>query len=378
MADISFDGKKRLHFFLDEKVVNDTIENFELVFPNENLYVVLSKDGTAKFVKAHKNTLLLSYKSTELKQIINNSDSFDAIICHSMWYELAKIVKKISHPNITWIIWGVDLYEKMIYRKGFKLYFNEASLFKIRAQRLPVCLYKFFISIRDYIHFRTVVKANQKISNVVCCKEDYDLMVNFYPDYKRLLRKDFFYYPIEKMLDSETRSSFVSGKDVWVNNSANYNGNHVEVFQRLTRIEWDGVVHTPLSYGSCKYAKYVCEKGEKLLGNKFDPMMNFIPKHDYYKKFLGTNAFIFGHLRQCALGNIIIALYLGAKVYLFKENPLYHCFENMGIILFNIDDNLSKENLLSPLPDKLRQRNRELISKTYSHERLMKLIKENF
>ena len=29
MADISFDGEKRLHFFLDEKVVNDTIENFE-------------------------------------------------------------------------------------------------------------------------------------------------------------------------------------------------------------------------------------------------------------------------------------------------------------------------------------------------------------
>lgn len=377
VTNITIKRKRRLHFFQDEKVVNDTIENFEMVFHDENLFVVLSKDGKTKFVGEHPNTVFLSYKSGGLQKILKNSASFDEIICHSMWYELAIIICQLNHPNITWIVWGADLYEELLYPKGYKLYLDEPTLFKVRANKLPVFFYKLLINIRDHIHYRASVKVLSKVKNVCCGFEEYKLIKDYYP-YFESGRKVLFYYPIEKMLDSFTLLSFVSGRDVWVNNAAAYNGNHVDIFLRLVDIEWDGNVHVPLSYGSKKYANYVCKEGRKILGERFDPMLKFVPKDEYYRKFLGSNAFIFGHLRQCAFGNIIIAFYLGAKVFLFRSNPLYHSFLSMGIFLYTIEEDLNKENLLAPLSDRDRQHNREIIQENYSLEKLISLLKENF
>lgn len=378
MGAINLTGKKRLHFFLDEKVVNDAIINFEEVFPNENIFVILSKDGTASLVKEQKNTLFLSYKSSTLSWLIEKSSCFQEIICHSLWYELDRIICKLKHPNITWVVWGADLFEGVLYRNGYKLYFNEKQLYRVRSQRMPVPIYKMLVWIRDFVHYYARIKAINCIHNICASSTDIDLLKKYTSITKCFNRKSIFYYPIEQMLDEQTINSFVDGSDIWVNNAAGYNGNHVEVFERLKTFKKLNTVHVPLSYGMKKYAKYVEDKGYEMLGNSFDSMTFFMPKKEYYQKFLRSNAFIFGHLRSCAMGNIVVAFYLGAKVFLFKSNPMYISFKEMGLSLFNIEEDLNEINVYSPLSTEERVRNREIIMRHFSLDTLLKVLKDNF
>ena len=162
-----YPGVKRLHFFRNEKVVDDAISLFEEVFPEENLYVVLSEDGQAPLVKSCKKTICSNYRSPELKRIIKNCYAFKEIICHSLWKELDIIVSKINHPNITWVIWGADLFEEVLYKNGYKLYFDEKELLKIRSRSLPVPLYRFLVGIRDTINYHHRINAIQRIKGKI-------------------------------------------------------------------------------------------------------------------------------------------------------------------------------------------------------------------
>lgn len=380
MVEIQLKNRRLLHFFQDEKVVNEAITNFETVFPEENLYVVLCNDGIVKKVNNHPHTYYLSHNSDELKDIVREARYFKEIICHSLWYELSRIITKIDHPNITWIEWGADLYETMLYRKGYKLYFDESTLFKVRARNMPIPIYRLLVGVRDYIFYKTQLKALKKVHNLCILQEDFELLNKYYPECIRFspICKGVIYYPIEKMLDEETRNSFVSGMDIWVNNASAYNGNHIEVFNRLKALNYRGTVHVPLSYGIPKWAKYVESEGKKILGESFDPMMTFLPREEYYKRFLSSNSFIFGHLRQCANGNILVALYLGAKVFLFKSNPLYNFYIRIGIIIYNIDDELNDESVTTPLSDEERINNRKILLGIYSYDNAIKVLKDSF
>ena len=373
-----FENKRLLHFFSDEKVVNDTISFFEECFPNKNLFVVLTKTGEVNMVNKTNNTLFLSYDSLELKVVIKKCYVFKEIVCHSIWYELSKIISKVEHPNITWIVWGADLYEIMLYRKGYQLYIDEKNLFKIRARKLPVWIYKLLVGFRDNIYFKAQYKAIKKIKTFSGLSCDYKLFVDYYPEFGHVKYKEFFYYPIERMLDSQTRGSFVSGNNIWINPAAKYNGNHIDIFQRVSQFRHLDKVCVPLSYGIPMWAKYYKQVGQYYLGSHFEALTTFLPKHEYYKLFLSSNSFVFGHLRQCAMGNIVIALYLGAKVFLFKQNVLYNFFKDKGVTLFSIDEDLTEENVYTPLSEDLRKRNRTIILEYFSYKNLLSIIKDNF
>lgn len=372
-------GKKRLHFFQNEKVVNDAISNFETVFPEENVYVVLSKDGNAPLVKEHNNTIFLSYRSPQLKWLLLNCYSFDEIICHSLWTNLDRLICKLDHPNITWVIWGGDLFEDVLYRNGYQLYFNENQLNRVRTQGMPVCIYKLLVGIRGRFNYYYRMRAIRRLNNICCtAPKDFDLLASFVKLPKKYNRKELLYYPIEKILDEQTQKSFVSGSDIWVNNAAGYNGNHIEVFHRIEGFKEGRMIHVPLGYGIKKYATFVEEEGRKILGDSFDPMMSFIPREEYYSKFLSSNSFIFGHLRGCATGNVVVALYLGAKVFLFKQNVLYDYFKNKGTTVFSIEDDLNEKNFNTFLSEDIRKKNREIVLEQFSYNNILSIIKNNF
>jgi hypothetical protein len=373
-----FVGKKRLHLFQDEKVVNDAINFFEKVFPDENIYVVLTKDGVVDLVKEQPNTFFLLYDTDDVVNMVNAGCGTQEIIVHSMGYRMALIVGKLNHPNITWVIWGGDLFEPLLKSMGYKLYLDGTPQYMDSPSYMPFILYKFKCAIKEYLICRTIRKAISRINNIATTTgTTYDLFLRYFPQYKRINKKEFFYYPIEKMLDDDIRDAYVSGKDIWINNAAHSNGNHVYIFNLIKKYN-NNSIHVPLSYGDSSYASYVEKEGKNMFGKHFCPMLSFIPRNDYYKRFLNSNSFIFGHLRSCAIGNIIIALYLGAKVFLFKDNPAYMHFKNMGIAIFSIDEELTEENLYSSLSETDRKRNRELILEKYSMDRLLNVIKSNF
>ena len=98
-------------------------------------------------------------------------------------------------------------------------------------------------------------------------------------------------------------------------------------------------IHLPLSYGNGgtdhinDYPRMVEEYAKILFPNKVKVLKKLISKWDY-DVFLSTiDIAILGAPRQNALGNIIRLLYMGKKVYLAPDNPLFYFLKEKFFLL---------------------------------------------
>jgi len=125
------------------------------------------------------------------------------------------------------------------------------------------------------------------------------------------------------------------GEDILVGNSATPTNNHLEAFELLATL---GVgnrkVFVPLNYGDDAYRDAVLKAGAHLLGDAFQPILEFLPLAKYNELISHCSIVIMNHRRQQALGNICTMLYRGAKVFLDEENPVYGFFKDRGAHIY--------------------------------------------
>lgn len=356
-----------LHILLDEKVVNSFIYMMEECFPNQSTYLIIAKDGLLKRVKEREDILSLDGESKELKHFLSNISRYKHVCLHSMLGR--KFYTYIHHPSISWVIWGVDLYGPLLQSKGYELYYDEAQQYRVRAGRMPVWLYKILTTIRDrQTARREEIMINRMRYIITDNGCDYDVFKKYYGDKSITFYGTINYYPIESLIDPSKHGEVCSGNAIWVGNSADANGNNVWVFEKLAGFSDDITIMSPISYGDVRFMKFIDEEGKRLLGKKFAPLKDFLPVNEYYAKFLQANAFIFGHFRQCAVGNILMALYFGGKVFLSNRNPLLPMYKKSGFYIYSIEDDLSESFALKPLDDEQRKKNLDLVMSIASYE----------
>ena len=154
----------------------------------------------------------------------------------------------------------------------------------------------------------------------------------------------FTYYPLEFILRGNEKIK-TNGNNILVGNSANYTNNHLEVFRILNKLGVeDRKIIVPLSYGDLQYGEYIYSEGLRLLRDNFVPLRTFIPLAEYTRKLQSCGIAIMNHYRQQAIGNILMMLWLGSKVYLSPSNTLYHYIKQIGIKVFSIDQDLVSDN----------------------------------
>ena len=135
----------------------------------------------------------------------------------------------------------------------------------------------------------------------------------------------------------------------------------------------------PLSYGNETYKKNIINIGNNMLGERFEPLVEFMNIDDYISKIVSCKVVIMNHVRQQAFGNIITMLYLGAKVFLREENPIYIFLKNQGASVYSIHDLEKNNNLIyEELTDSdiLKNQNilRDFISEDATIEKTRKII----
>ena len=89
------------------------------------------------------------------------------------------------------------------------------------------------------------------------------------------------------------------------------------------------------------------------------------------------------HVRQQAVGNIVIMLYLGARVFVRQENPVYDFFKGSGVAISTVQELEEHPELLSlPLTEEERAGNRAIVSNYWgrekAYERTRKLVEAAF
>jgi hypothetical protein len=172
----------------------------------------------------------------------------------------------------------------------------------------------------------------------------------------------------------EQTKSTQSGLTILVGNSADPSNNHIEALEKLLPYkDQDIKICVPLSYGDQAHAKKVIEQGKDWFGEKFFPMVSFMPFDQYLKFLKSVDIAIFNHKRQQAMGNIITLLGMGKTVYVRRD--VSHSSFLIGIDL-NIKF-ISKFSLES-LPAIELLNNAEVVRSYFSRDRLVRQFSNIF
>jgi dTDP-N-acetylfucosamine:lipid II N-acetylfucosaminyltransferase len=372
-----------LHLVEDEKVINRTIDLFKKVNKGNNKFLIdiPNEQYQLQHVKTTEFTVSAVFDSQKYWTTVGDVSLYEAIIFHSLTHNTCKLIQRYQNTTtpFAWILWGSELYNYLA-TKGYRLYLWKPSFLRLKLRRLfydplMISIKNISAKIRKEESIEELYgKAFQRIN--YCCifnKGDYNLLKSFADTTAKWLW--FNYYPIDTILGPALLNKKVNGNNIFLGNSGSITGNHIPAYKLLKELKLQNrKVIVPLSYGNERYRQFLVKKGNEILGDSFTPLKDFMPLDEYNKYLCSASIVIMFHLRQEAVGNILIALYLGAKVYLREENNLYEYFNSIGVNIFSINKDLTPNNkeALQPLPEAIQQENRKKILDEFNEERIIK------
>lgn len=164
------------------------------------------------------------------------------------------------------------------------------------------------------------------------------------------------------------------GDMVLLGNSATETNNHLDILKILDDIKFDtSRLLIPLNYGNKKYGNminsYCQEKDMKAV-----VLLDFMDFDKYVALLNSCSYCIIGCVRQQAVGNIILMLLRGVKLFLYKDSVIFKYLISRGYYVFSIDD-ISSESFVFPLTMEQKKRNFNLISDEYDYAKFITGLK---
>lgn len=365
--------RKIAHIALDEKFIDAAYRIFETAYPDQNVFFIVTRNKNLKFIKRAKGKAIQPLKLLS-KKFVKSLDQYDMVFLH--WMDdlrMQLLVVAPSSVKFIWLGWGGDYYDTFIYpHQEDMLLKKTAFLFnKLRLQSNRLTLDRALKSIAKHFLYRQIDK--KKTINRVdffspVLKEDYDLVKRSLPDFKALYMP-WNYGTLEDDMISDLEGPEITGNNVLLGNSATPENNHLDVFDILNKVDLsERQIICPLSYGIPAYGEYVKQAGIQNFGKSFTPLMEFMPVQEYVKLISTCSCVIMNHIRQQAMGNIIIMMYLGARVFLQKANPVYIFFKEKGAVIFSIDELRTEGEIVKRLRPSEIETNRAILRTHWSRE----------
>ncbi|WP_113922801.1 TDP-N-acetylfucosamine:lipid II N-acetylfucosaminyltransferase [Cognataquiflexum aquatile] len=326
--------KKNLHIVRDEKFFDSAYRVFEEVEPGYNDFIIFGKKSKLFYIKSAKVRFLkptyLYYFWPFLKW------KYKSIIIHGLNSEFLKyfIIKNRKSVPVIWIGWGFD-YSK----------YYDGRLFKEKTNKLLV---EFENSDLEIIRNRLLPFLNKKVDDDLVMnninffapvlENEFEFVSNYFPNHP-ISFLDWNYLTIEDDIIKGFENSIILGNNLLFGNSANPLNNHLDGFDDIKdfKIKFDNII-CPLNYGDRNNKEKVINLGSDLYGNRFIPINGFLEYSEYVNNLLSCKYVFVNSLRQLAMGNIVLMLYLGAYVILDRRNPVYMYFKNQNIPIFCIED----------------------------------------
>jgi hypothetical protein len=376
-----------LHLVDDEKFTDDMIDLFEQVDPGNHLYILACNDipSDLKYIKKRERILLLKKHSDEYSKYLSDLSVYDALIVYSFFnvHHLDIVLHSPENVKIIWLFGGGELFSVGIDKTPILLPLTKCLYYKNKV--VPWLK----INFRKYTHLlkrgeiKTIAKpfvnsktirsssgiTAEKIRRAIC-RVDYiaPVLEEEFHNLKRLIpcrgeMVELHYPPPTSFYNVKYRKS--TGDNWLVGNSSRYANNHIEMFRILRKIRGhQGKVIVPLSYGSgTYYCDDVIRYGRKWFGERFVPIMDFMSFEQYLDLLCTCSCAFMNFRRQHAMGNILKMLFLGARVYLRRENPVYQFLKRRQAVVFSIQTDLSlnASQIHCPLEAEQVEKNRSFI-----------------
>ncbi len=376
--------KPIVHIATDEKFIDAAYAIYEEAFPGLNLFMILQSEDQ-KEIKYLTNLSRYCFVITNkdyLEKISSVIADAKIIVFHGMNYFqalLAHIVEKHSKKYV-WTVFGTEVYENEFVVKnpivGEKTYkefmFSNERVLKNKFRSIYYLLWKW-----KRVPKRVIKDSFYKMDFISVLYEE---ELNYY-NRLGIVNKDsipikFTYYPLDVIIKKEI--GFVNQANILLGNSGAFTNNHLEAFEILNKFNSSNFrIITPLNYGNKEYSNKIMQLGNLKFGERFQPLIDFMPLVEYQKILKSCGVVIMNHHRQQAVGNVMNALYLGAKVYLSQKNTLYQYLKRIGCNVYCIERDLVPTNInafeLLTLTQMLE--NRRIVSDELSFERVVNELK---
>lgn len=337
------DKVKYLHIFtyvlFIEPYVNFINKNFD---SKEHLFLILTNTGK---VNLRENVKKISKNFKSLLSLIREIYRCEKIFLHGLvHYEIVLIffLQPWLLRKCNWVVLGVDLYQYKFRKKSLKSNSYEVAR-------------------------RFVIKNMNGL--IAFVKGDYELAQ------KRYGAKGKYYYSflypnlIYEELDLSKVKKDNEKTYIQVGNSADPALNHLEVFSKLEKYKDKAIeIICPLAYGNEGYRDKVIEQGTKIFGNKFNPIVELVSFEKYSELLTKIDIAIFSYEGQQALGNILILLGLGKKVYIRDDITSWGLCNDFGLKVFSY--NKGFDRLFEKISEDVRLRNIDIIKKHFTEKKL--------
>jgi hypothetical protein len=374
-----------LHLITDEKFIDGAISRFSKIDPDNHLFVYLLSSDRPVVFKHLKETCQIKFIavcSPEYDNLLKNLSEYTAVFVHSLipQYFVEFVNKAERDAVIVWLFWGAGLWSLKKFRTKSYLPFTKILYYKHlmgkHFKNLSIVFIKYFRMLLGTGFKNTIKTSYGKDTIKAMCRVNYVIPV---VDDDYLVLKKHLHCQAEVLdwnyspgLSFEELDKLPSpGNHILIGNSGHYTNNHLDIFFRIRRHRrcFEEIV-VPLNYGDPVYTGSVIRAGGFLLRDQFHPLLDFLPVQEYFGLVSKCRVAVFNSRRQQALGNIIVCLFLGMKVFLRTENPIYQNFRKKGIAVFSIERELCRENLEGSLSERQRDLNKSVIREMFSEENL--------
>jgi dTDP-N-acetylfucosamine:lipid II N-acetylfucosaminyltransferase len=320
----------------DDKFLDYYIHMSESYIKDESSYVVLSRTDELVFIKTkHPNLNVYNRDdAASYKALLSDIKESSILIFHSFQPKDYTFIKALPEQTTkVWLFWGADGYaafpqSSVVTRKSHSLIYKPSLINYLKS---PVSY------LRGYFRSGANSRAREVINKMDYCatwvENDFLLAKSVNEKIKPLC---FSYYAKELMNFESLKVSHLDKSKIFLGNSANNSNNHVDALLFLKKIEYKGTIYCPLSYGGTSiYKKNICDLGEKLFGEKFVALRNFMPLDEYQTIVNSCGIIWMNHKRQQAAGNLFVSFLTQKIVITDEDNPMNSTFKKWGLTFYS-------------------------------------------
>ena len=346
-----------------------------------NTRVIIEKQNPYKGPQK-ENTLIFQRTDNNIRKIVEMCSEADLVVLHKLDLIKSRIALALpQNTKIAWRFFGYELYgrRKDLYSSDKSKMASRADVFKSMATNIKRIYYLIkYRDTPDSIFYKAVMKINYMF---VLSRDEYTLLTKYWrilPEFIRIKTTNWNQKSNLDLLDFNMKKHNEL-PIVVVGNNRNIWNNHLDIIELIDQDPNKSKYNFSLlfNYGTNgSYARTV----RKAVEDKFyfTLLEGFIPAEKFKHFYNKISALVINSYRQMAAGNIFLALYNGAKVYLNQKNVFFSWLRKEGFQIYTIEDfeNDLKNNNLTPDYSSAQKNFRQLtkFSNRYTKEDFQKVL----
>lgn len=331
------------------------------IFVNINTHTIY-RHGNVRYIPA----LTGSYKKFihSLPEI--ETVHFYPFDVNASWFFL-ELQKRFPPITASWVFWSYEFYQRPDIPGASLAWQQETGIFSRTLQALKKPVKK---SLGKPVFDAELLNEGYKHLSYFYSflPEDFQQVKKQFPDLKAQYRP-FSFISIQQARGNRTWEDARS-TEVMIGHSASVSLHHAEVIDILAKLELKNPFLFPLEYGDINYGREIKQYAStKLSGN-----LSFIEQRmdlpAYAQRLSKVGFAIFNFRWQEGLGNIMLLLWNGTKIFLRENSSAYIQFRKWGLVVFSIENDLDRQNLSTLLSTQDMLLNRERLEGLFSDQQV--------